>query len=93
MADNGWSPATRVFEAAGAGACLITDAWEGIEDFLAPGREVLVAHDGAEVARLLTDLTNGQAVAIGSAARARVLAEHTYAQRAAQVESLLAVRA
>ncbi len=46
---NGFSPATRVFEAAGAGACLITDAWEGIELFLEPGREVLVARDGAEV--------------------------------------------
>ena len=37
MAANGWSPPTRVFEAAGAGACLLTDAWEGIEDFLEPG--------------------------------------------------------
>ncbi len=43
MARNGFSPATRVFEAAGAGACLITDAWEGIEEFLEPGDEVLVA--------------------------------------------------
>jgi spore maturation protein CgeB len=50
MAANGFSPATRVFEAAGAGACLITDAWEGIDHFLEPGREVLVARDGAEVA-------------------------------------------
>ena len=43
MARYGWSPATRVFEAAGAGACLITDRWRGIEMFLEPGREVLVA--------------------------------------------------
>ncbi len=43
MARYGFSPATRVFEAAGAGACLITDAWEGIELFLEPDREVLVA--------------------------------------------------
>ena len=43
MARYGFSPATRVFEAAGAGACLITDAWEGIELFLEPGEEVLVA--------------------------------------------------
>src|SRR6185295_19413523 len=32
MARYGFSPATRVFEAAGAAACVITDAWEGIED-------------------------------------------------------------
>ena len=29
-----------VGEAASAGACLITDAWEGLELFLAPGDEV-----------------------------------------------------
>ena len=49
MARYGFSPATRVFEAAGAAACLITDAWEGIEMFFEPGREILVAEDGDEV--------------------------------------------
>jgi spore maturation protein CgeB len=53
MARFGFSPATRVFEAAGAGACLITDAWEGIEMFLEPDREVLVAANGSEVAEHL----------------------------------------
>lgn len=89
MATNGFSPATRVFEAAGAGACLITDAWEGIDAFLEPGREVLVARNGAEVAEHLARLTPRRARAIGAAARRRVLAEHTYAKRAAQVEALL----
>ena len=89
MAANGFSPATRVFEAAGAGACLITDAWEGIEQFLTPGEEVLVAHDGAEVAEILSGLDPVRAGRIGAAARERVLAHHTYTQRAAQVEALL----
>jgi spore maturation protein CgeB len=89
MAANGWSPATRVFEAAGSGACLITDAWEGLEEFLAPGEEVLVAHDGAEVAELLAGLDPGRAAAIGAAALERVLAEHTYDRRAEQVEAIL----
>ncbi|MBW3607442.1 MAG: glycosyltransferase [Actinobacteria bacterium] len=89
MAANGFSPATRVFEAAGAGACVITDAWEGIEQFLEPGREVLVAHDGADVSALLRELDPRRARQIGDAALARVLAEHTYTSRAAQVEALL----
>jgi spore maturation protein CgeB len=89
MATNGWSPATRVFEAAGAGACLITDPWEGIEDFLAPGSEVLVARDGRDVAGILAALTHEEARAIGRRALARVLGEHTYARRAAQVDALL----
>jgi len=93
MAANGFSPATRVFEAAGAGACLITDAWEGVELFLEPGSEVLVARDGADVAALLDDLDAGRAREMGEAALERVRAEHTYAQRAELVEQVLAVAA
>lgn len=89
MARNGFSPATRVFEAAGAGACLITDAWEGIEQFFEPGEELLVAHDGAEVVAQLEKLTRKRAQEIGRAARARALADHTYAHRAAEVEETL----
>ena len=53
MARFGFSPPTRVFEAAGAGACLITDRWPGIEPFLEPGSEILIADDGAQVVELL----------------------------------------
>jgi spore maturation protein CgeB len=90
MAENGFSPATRVFEAAGAGACLITDEWRGIELFLAPDSEVLVARDGREVAELVAGLDPGRAAAIGRAARRRALAEHTYAHRAALLERVIA---
>jgi spore maturation protein CgeB len=89
MADIGFSPATRVFEAAGAAACLITDAWEGIELFLEPDREVLVARDGRDVAEQVRSLTPQRAGEIGAAALRRVLAEHTYAHRGAQVDALL----
>jgi spore maturation protein CgeB len=92
MARYGFSPATRVFEAAGAGACLITDAWEGIDLFLEPGTEVLVARDGSEVAELVDGLNEAGARRLGAAARERILAEHTYAHRAAQVEQLLEAR-
>ncbi|HZF76790.1 MAG TPA: glycosyltransferase [Acetobacteraceae bacterium] len=89
MAQVGYSPATRVFEAAGAGACLITDAWVGVEQFLQPDQEVLVARDGQDVAEHLAALTPERARAIGEAGRQRVLAEHTYARRGAQVDALL----
>ncbi len=92
MAEVGFSPATRVFEAAGAAACLITDAWEGIERFLKPDAEILVARDGQDVADHLAALTPARARAIGSAALARVLAEHTYSLRGAQVDALLKAR-
>lgn len=89
MARYGFSPATRVFEAAGAGACLITDYWEGIDHFLQPGREVLVAHNGDEVARFAREISAEQAASIGSAGRRRVLRDHTYTQRAKLVETVL----
>jgi spore maturation protein CgeB len=89
MARFGFSPPTRVFEAAGAGACLITDEWPGIESFLEPGREVLVARDGEEVAALARELTPARAARLGRAALQRVLAQHTYAHRALEVERIL----
>ena len=89
MAAVGFSPATRVFEAAGAGACLVTDHWEGIPEFLEPDREVLVARDGRDVADHLLALTPERARAIGDAARRRILRDHTYEKRGAQVDGLL----
>jgi spore maturation protein CgeB len=89
MAQIGFSPPTRVFEAAGAGACLLLDSWEGIERFLKPDEEVLVVHSGDEVASVLRSLTDARARSIGRAARERVLADHTYAHRAVEVEAAL----
>lgn len=89
MARYGFSPPTRVFEAAGAAACIVTDAWEGIELFLQPDQEILVADDGAAVAEHLRTLTGARAREIGEAAHRRVLSEHTYAHRAVQLESVL----
>lgn len=89
MARFGFSPPTRVFEAAGAAACLITDQWEGIDQFFEPGREILVARDGEAVAAHLQSLSRERAHEIGQNAYRRVLAEHTYAHRAAQLERVL----
>lgn len=86
MADVGWSPPTRVFEAAGAGSCLIIDKWEGIEEFLVPGKECLVAESGEEVARLVRNVTDDDARDIGAAALARVRRDHTYERRALDAE-------
>jgi spore maturation protein CgeB len=89
MARCGFSPATRVFEAAGAGACIITDNWTGIDCFFEPDSEILIAESGDEVAQLLQETSPAEAHAIGAAALRRVLAEHTYAHRAAEVEGVL----
>jgi spore maturation protein CgeB len=88
MARFGFSPATRVFEAAGAGACLLTDFWEGIDQFFEPEEEILVAHTGDEVAQILDRISGNQAVEIGRNALRRALAEHTYSHRADQFEQV-----
>jgi spore maturation protein CgeB len=89
MASTGFSPPTRVFEAAGAGACLLTDAWAGIEMFLQPGEEVLVVRDGKDVAEVLQSLNAEDAERIGQAALHRILSEHTYDRRAVQLDHVL----
>ncbi|WP_026839765.1 CgeB family protein [Citrifermentans bremense] len=88
MARNGFSPATRVFEAAGAGACMITDQWEGVEQFFEPEREIYVAASGDLVAEILDRLTPALATAVGSRALTRVRAQHTYAHRARQFQEI-----
>jgi spore maturation protein CgeB len=88
MAEYGYSPPTRIFEAAGAGACIITDEWRGIEMFLDPGSEVFVARNGAQVSEILQTLSVADARKMGAAARMRILSEHTYAHRAKEIESL-----
>lgn len=89
MAAYGFSPATRVFEAAGAGACIITDYWVGIDSFFEPGSEILVAKSGEEVKELLSSLTPEEAKQIGEAALKKVLAKHTYQHRATELEQIL----
>lgn len=89
MASYGFSPPTRIFEAAGSAACLITDAWEGIETFLAPDQEVLIANDARDVVQHLLALDDERAKRIGEAAQKRVLSEHTYRRRALQFHELL----
>jgi spore maturation protein CgeB len=89
VARYGFSPATRVFEAAGSAACLITDRWEGISSFLEPDREILIADDGSAVADMVRSVSAERARAIGLAARNRVLADHTYQQRGKLVDEVL----
>src|SRR5262249_20879041 len=86
----GFSPPASLFEAAGAGACVITDARDDdAAQFLEPDREVLVASSGDEVADLVANLTPDDACGIAVAARSRVLAHHTYERRARMVCALL----
>lgn len=87
MARYGYSPATRVFEAAGAAACILSDDWPGLDQFLNPGEEILVARSGAEAVDTMRDLVPARAV--GQAAQRRVRAHHTYEQRARRIHSLL----
>jgi len=89
MARFGFSPATRVFEAAGGAACLISDYWQGIEQFFEPNEEILVARNGQGVAALLEDLSEERAFQIGQAALKRALSGHLYEHRAARVEDVL----
>lgn len=89
MARYGFSPPTRIFEAAAAGACIISDYWAGMEIFFEPGKEILVAKDGDELVEILERLTPSRAAAIGRAAYQRAIGEHSYSKRAKTLHSIL----
>ncbi|HLJ26529.1 MAG TPA: glycosyltransferase [Candidatus Angelobacter sp.] len=91
MAQLGFSPPTRIFEAAGAGACVITDYWTGIEEFFEPGREILVASSAEEIVQFLRTVSPARAREIGDNMRCRALREHTYALRAREFQDRLQV--
>jgi spore maturation protein CgeB len=86
MVAAGWSPSVRLFEAAACGVPVISDRWDGLEAFFEPGREILIAEDADDVCRHLREGDR----AVGTRARARVLAEHTAEQRAAELEDHVA---
>jgi spore maturation protein CgeB len=90
MAHVGFSPPTRVFEAAGAGSCVITDRWNGIENFFEPGTEILIADNAEDIVYLLRSLNGADARAIGANMRKRALRDHTYCLRAQQFETTVA---
>ena len=83
MIAAGWSPSVRLFEAAACATPIVSDVWEGLGELLAPGREIVLARTGGDV---VAALDRPDAAAIGAAAQARILAEHTAAHRAAELE-------
>ena len=93
MIAAGWAPSVRLFEAAACGTPVISDRWEGLGDVFAIGREILVADSTDDAVRILAETPENERAAIGAAACARVLREHTAAHRAAELEAGLLFRA
>jgi spore maturation protein CgeB len=89
MAGCGWCPSGRLFEAAACATPILSDWWDGLDEFFVPGREVLIVRTTADVLAAL-DLGDDELTRIGLAARERVLAEHTADRRAAELAALLA---
>jgi spore maturation protein CgeB len=89
MREYGYAPSTRLFEAAACGACIMSDTWPGLEQLFEADREILLADDKQAVLRHLESLTPERAREIGTAARVRVLRDHTYDRRAAEFEAAI----
>jgi spore maturation protein CgeB len=89
MIAAGWSPSVRLFEAAACAVPVISDRWEGLDSLFAPGREIVLAETSDDVIDLLQGGDTESAAAMGRAARARVLAGHTAADRARELETAL----
>ena len=88
MARMGYCPSGRLFEAAACAAPVLTDAWQGLDRFFEPGREILVATTTEEAVDHLSR-SEADLRAIGKSARERVLDEHTADHRALEFEAAL----
>ncbi|HWI57520.1 MAG TPA: glycosyltransferase, partial [Bacillota bacterium] len=89
MAQMGYCPSGRLFEATACGTPILTDWWEGLDEFFVPGMEILVAQTTGEVVEAL-GLPAAELARIARAARERTLAEHTAERRAIELEERLA---
>ena len=89
MARMGHCPSGRLFEAAACGVPVLSDRWEGLDEFFAPGREILVA-ETTEDAMAAISLGQDELAAVARAARERTLAEHTAERRAEPMLDLFA---
>ncbi len=87
MAAYGFCPSGRLFEAAACGVPLVSDTWEGLDCFFAPGREILPVETTGDVVRALS-LGDAELRRVAAAARERVLAEATGECRIRELERI-----
>jgi spore maturation protein CgeB len=92
MAEMGYCPSGRLFEAAACGTPIVSDWWEGLSSFFEPGREILVANCAEDVEHAL-DLPPEELAEIASLARTRTLSEHTAERRSMELLNLVEVAA
>ncbi|MBW3649866.1 MAG: glycosyltransferase [Actinobacteria bacterium] len=88
MVRAGWSPSVRLFEAAACAVPVISDRWDGIEEFFVPGHEILLADGPDDVLQILENMDHDARRDMGRRARDRVLAEHTAQSRAVALERM-----
>ena len=87
MAEYGFCPSGRLFEAATCAAPLLSDTWEGLNTFFIPHKEILLVKTAADVVNALS-LSDVELNGIALAARARVLQDHTGLCRIQQLEQI-----
>ncbi|MGI6852733.1 CgeB family protein [Mesorhizobium sp. 1B3] len=90
MIAAGWSPSVRLFEAAACGTPVISDVWNGLGDFFPLGEAILTASSSAAVVRILQTTSSAARAKLAARALTKVLAEHTAAVRARELEASLA---
>lgn len=89
MRKAGYSPSVRLFEAAACATPIISDYWEGLETLFELGKEILIASSPEEVLQYLQGISEAERQEIGDRARQRILAQHTAAHRAKELEKYI----
>ncbi len=89
MVISGYSPSVRLFEASACGAAIISDDWQGIDDFFTPGEQILLPRDERDVIDIVSNLSDAERLKIGKSSRERTLEHHTSAHRAIEFEQIV----
>lgn len=87
MIKAGYSPSVRLFEAAACGTPIISDYWDGIDSIFEIGKEILIARSSNDTLNYLKSISEEERKRTGEAARKKVLANHTAAHRATELEN------
>jgi spore maturation protein CgeB len=86
MAAMGYCPSGRLFEAAACGCPILSDSWDGLDQFFEPGSEILIAKDTRDAIDAI-QLPEDELKRLGRHARERTLDCHTADLRVLDLEN------
>ncbi len=87
LVTSGYSPGIRLFEAAACGVPIISDYWEGMEEFFEPGKEILLSESTGDTINIILTTPDEVLKEITDRALKKVTQQHSSSRRAIELLS------